>query len=181
MQKTLGMAIREARLRKGWVQAELARQVPTHSRTPGYWETDEREPDFPTLRRLIQLFDDPEFTLAAIRTLTGGLFGTVTGQLCGVRTAVAIAMAQELDELRDDLQRAKAELLRDPALVERETLVSVLSNMLDVHAAINQMIVELSRDYGLCLREAQARHMKEMRRKGYIAAKEIGRPLARTA
>lgn len=181
VQMTLGEAIRSARMRRRWTQSELARRVPTHPRVPGYWETEEREPDLPTLRRLVEVLDDVEFTLAAVRHVTGGLFGTVTGQLCGVRTAVAIAVAQELDELRDDLGRTKLELLRDPALAERETLISVLSNMLDVHATINQFVIELSRDYGLCLREAHARHVQEMKRKGYIAAKANGRPLPRTA
>lgn len=133
------------------------------------------------IRELVDLFDDAAFTLAAARYVTLGRVGIVAGALCGVRTAAAIAMAVELDELQEDLARVKAELLRDPAHVQRDTVKSVYSNVLDVIATCNQMLVELSRDYGLSLRDMQELHLREMTAKGYVSAKRTSRPLARTA
>lgn len=169
MHTTLGAAIRDARMRQGWTQPQLASRVPVHVRLPSYWERDEREPDMPTLQRLIHLFDDPAFTLAAVRHLTGGLFGSVAGALCGVRTKVAMAMAVEIEELRDDLKRVRSDLLQDDS---SETIESVYCNVLDVLMTCNQMVVELTRDYGLSLRDMQRRHLQEVKAKRYVHKKK---------
>lgn len=170
----IGEAIRLVRHRKGWTQGQLAARIPTHPRNVGHWEngTNGRCPDLAALIRMVSLFDDVEFTLAVVRHVTGGLFGSVAPGVCGIRTAAAIAMSVELEELRADLARVKSDLLKDPLLARRETLESVFSNILDVQMVCNQLLIELSRDYGLSLREMQRHHLEEMQAKGYIGQKK---------
>lgn len=48
----LGPAIREARVRRGWSQEELAFQMGTDQSVVGKWERGTRVPDLSTLQRL---------------------------------------------------------------------------------------------------------------------------------
>lgn len=171
-----GQEIQAARERKGWHQWQLASRLGCARSSIGGAETGCRPLSRDVIMDTVSLFDDTAFTLAVARYMTGGLVGAVAPAICGVRTAAAIAMSVELEELREDLARVKAVLLRDPALAERETVESVYCNILDVLATCNQMLVELSRDYGLSLRVMQAKHLQAMRTKGYVHKKSHLRP-----
>lgn len=167
----IGEAIRQARLRKRWTQPMLASRIGTHNRNIGHWETghEGRLPDWSALWRMLDVFEDTAFTLAVARFATAGRVGAVAGAICGVRTMAAMAMAVEIDELRDDLARVRSDLLQPTT---SESIESVYCNILDVLMTCNQMLVELSRDYGLSLPEMQRRHLQEVKRKGYVLKKK---------
>lgn len=167
-----GQEIQAARERAGWHQWQLADRLGCARSSIGGAETGCRPLNRGAIVDAVALFDDTAFTLAVARYMTGGLVGAVAPAISGVRTAAAIAMSVELEELREDLARVKAELLRDPAMAERETVRSVYCNILDVIMTCNQLLIELSRDYGLSLREMQKRHLEEVRAKGYVKQKE---------
>lgn len=177
-----GRAVVTARRRTGrdWVQDQLASRLGVKRHTVVALENCNREVPTAVIVDTVQLFDDAELSLAAARYITGGLVGAVAGALCGTRTAAAMAMAVELEELRDDLARVQTDLIRAPSMADRDTVESVFCNVLDVLMTCNQLVIELSRDYGLSWRKMQAKHLREVRAKGYVR-KENSRPSASRA
>ncbi|MEI7931305.1 MAG: helix-turn-helix domain-containing protein, partial [Actinomycetes bacterium] len=54
---TLGEIIRASRLKRGWVQEDLARAVGVRAVSVSIWETDKSLPDPSNVKRLIAILD----------------------------------------------------------------------------------------------------------------------------
>jgi len=66
----LGVRIRKAREARGWSQAELAERVQVAATTITRYESGERQPDPPTLRKIADLLDvSADFLLGRIMVI----------------------------------------------------------------------------------------------------------------
>lgn len=176
-----GRELAAARKRKGWSQQELARRLGCKVSRISSAEAGYRQLSVRDIQALEQLLDDPRFTFAIARYTTNGLVGSVAEGLCGVPVAAIMALAIEMRELQQLMERVQPEVLRGPTNDNRELMVRTAVDGLDVNAITNQFTIDVCDRYpGTTLRTLVAMHEQEKREKGY-GFKKSDRPLARTA
>lgn len=173
IEREFGRAIRTAIERKGWTQQQLAVRIPCQRSLVSQWVNGYRQPTRDHVLRMIELFDDIDFTFAVARWATGGQLGHRFDGVQGGRAGAAICMEQEVRDLQRVIDEAAHILLMEPTEHTQDKMVEAWVDLKEAHVAIGELMRRIATEHRLSARRLQAAFVEAARRKGYITAGRV--------
>lgn len=172
---TLGPAVLKALQRKGWTQVQLARRIPCDKSVISQWIRGHRPISIHHAQRMVELFDDVEFSFAVAEWATFGQVGTLFGGIQGGRAGAAMSVQREMHELRDALEDGIEAILQPGTDKTKVTAINTCVNLSELMSVCAELLRRISGEYGFGAHEVQNAFRPRVRDKGYVVDVELRR------
>ena len=173
---TVGTALRQARERRGLLQADVGGEVYLSRKTISAIERGRRRLSRQVAPKLAHQMDNPRLYMELADELCGGVMAPVylDGENVDLhRASVRDKTIEELSEAIEALSKARAlvnarsaDQLND---LERQQIRNCLQELAEAETAIGMMIAVICETYGFSAAEVYREHRRELAAKGYIS------------
>lgn len=172
-------AIREARVRVGLKQEDLAPVTYLSPKTISAIENDRRKLPPDAAARLSQYLDDPRVYMEVAEEVTGGVFVSpwLDGEVDLHRSSIRFKLLEELEEILGAMKavpemvnaRSGDQLTEGAKVRLKETMLQAL----DARVAIDHFVAVTCSTYGFSVRQLYRDHRRKLEGRRYIKKRNL--------